>query len=316
MVRTTQIEESLPPVAVLPILTVAERRALIAGLRRSFRLDWRGIHGIGHWIRVRRTGLLLARHAGADPLVVELFALLHDACRHDDRRDLRHGPRAALLLDACCDEGLLVVTPEQRRDLREALAEHSTGSATGRSVTVMVCFDADRLDLARLKIRPDPARLGTATAQDPRVIAWAWAQAHGLRADWPLPLPGPQRVDGMPEWCLQEATAAPRAHPQGDLQTVIQLFDLASSQGAAAMPLAQALRQLWTRFEQSGVTIAPDLTHGRPAWWLDADGFRRHLNRMLRHQRDPDMRAAIARAIASVPAQLPRPPGDLRPRLP
>ena len=59
-------------------------RDLIIFLRREFRLDWRGIHGAGHWARVRYNGLSLARQTGANPHVVESFAFLHDARRLHD----------------------------------------------------------------------------------------------------------------------------------------------------------------------------------------------------------------------------------------
>ena len=41
--------------------------------RSEFRLDWHGIHGAGHWARVRHNGLMLAAHTGANPRVVEYF---------------------------------------------------------------------------------------------------------------------------------------------------------------------------------------------------------------------------------------------------
>lgn len=59
---------------------------LIEVLRGRFRLDWKGIHGASHWSRVRQSGLLPAERIGpaVNVRVVELFAFLHDSCRHDD----------------------------------------------------------------------------------------------------------------------------------------------------------------------------------------------------------------------------------------
>ena len=62
--------------------------------------------------------------------------------------------------------GLLVV----------ACQGHSDGQ-THEDVTVSTCWDADRLDLGRVGIRPDPRRLCTAAARDPALIQWAFARS-------------------------------------------------------------------------------------------------------------------------------------------
>ena len=48
-------------------------------MRQHFRLEWRGIHGVPHWGRVRWNGLAMARVNGAREDVVELFAFLTTA---------------------------------------------------------------------------------------------------------------------------------------------------------------------------------------------------------------------------------------------
>jgi len=56
------------------------------------------IHGPTHWAGVAAAGLcLLDTTPGADPLVVMLFALLHDSMRETDGPDPEHGARAAKL---------------------------------------------------------------------------------------------------------------------------------------------------------------------------------------------------------------------------
>jgi uncharacterized protein len=40
-------------------------------------------------------------------------------------------------------------------------------------ITIQTCWDADRLDLGRVGIVPDPARLCTVAARDPDLIRWA-----------------------------------------------------------------------------------------------------------------------------------------------
>jgi uncharacterized protein len=37
------------------------RRAVLLVVREQFRLEWRGIHGVSHWARVRWNGLAMAR---------------------------------------------------------------------------------------------------------------------------------------------------------------------------------------------------------------------------------------------------------------
>jgi uncharacterized protein len=63
--------------------------------KQRFVMDIHGIHGVAHWQRVRENGLRIAEQSGANPLIVELFAFLHDCCRKDDGTDPGHGERAA-----------------------------------------------------------------------------------------------------------------------------------------------------------------------------------------------------------------------------
>jgi uncharacterized protein len=152
---------------------------LIGFLRRRYRLDSRGIHGAGHWIRVRANGLRLAPLTGADATVVELFAVLHDICREDDGYDREHGPRSAELVLEIRDD-LLAISREQAELLSFACRYHTYGG-TQADVTVQTCWDADRLDLGRVGIRPDPRYLCTAAARRTEVIEWAYARSLGSR---------------------------------------------------------------------------------------------------------------------------------------
>lgn len=130
-----------------------------------------GIHGLPHWERVRDNGRRLAASTGADPVVVEYFAALHDACRHNDNHDLRHGPRAAELVRRL-DPSLLPLDADRLDTLAEACRTHTSGTTTD-DPTIATCWDADRLDLLRVGTRPDPKYLVTEAARDPAVIEWA-----------------------------------------------------------------------------------------------------------------------------------------------
>lgn len=131
--------------------------------RGQFRLDWAGIHGAGHWARVRRNGLKLAEVEGASPRVVEYFAFTHDLCRHDDFMDPAHGRRAARLARKL-NGRLFHLEDDELELLTEACSYHSEGF-TKADITVQCCWDADRLDLTRLGITVDPRRLCTRTAR-------------------------------------------------------------------------------------------------------------------------------------------------------
>lgn len=119
----------------------------------------RGAHGIVHWDRVYNFGQLLLT-PDVNPLVVGLFAYLHDFCRENDGEDLQHGPRAAEIIDTLRETLLEDVSDEDIDLLKEACRLHTVVDNTGNP-TIDACFDADRLDLGRVGIIPDPARLAT-----------------------------------------------------------------------------------------------------------------------------------------------------------
>lgn len=136
-----------------------------------------GIHGISHWRRVRDNGLKLASMTGADKMVVECFAFLHDSCREDEGLDHGHGARAAEFIGAI--RGLLGLTDIQFGLLHEACRDHSEGRVEA-DITVMTCWNADRLDLGRVGIRLSQRCLCTAQAKDPKLMEWASLRAQAL----------------------------------------------------------------------------------------------------------------------------------------
>jgi O-acetyl-ADP-ribose deacetylase (regulator of RNase III) len=136
---------------------------LIEAIRAQYRLNWLGIHGVRHWAQVRKVGLQLTEMTGARHDVVELFAFLHDSCRHGDGHDPDHGWRAVVFarqLRGNCftldDEGFAL--------LCEAMESHTNGLMDA-DVTVQTCWDADRLDLIRIDIQPEAERLCTDAAR-------------------------------------------------------------------------------------------------------------------------------------------------------
>ena len=148
---------------------------LIRFAKREFQLDWHGIHGAPHWSRVRHNGLILAELTGANSRVIEYFAFIHDMGRENDSHDPEHGYRAASIAQKIAGD-LIEVTDQELALLMEACSGHSDGHLMA-DVTVMTCWDADRLDLGRVGIKPDPHRLCNEPARDSRLIEAAYARS-------------------------------------------------------------------------------------------------------------------------------------------
>lgn len=136
------------------------------------------IHGESHWQRVAAAGLtLLPESPGADPALVFLFALFHDSMRLNDNYDPLHGPRGAALARELRGEAFDLEDAEMSL-LAFACEEHTNGGI-GSDPTVGVCWDADRLNLWRVGIIPDPRFLSTEAARSEERIGWA----HGLQQE-------------------------------------------------------------------------------------------------------------------------------------
>jgi len=121
------------------------------------------IHGPDHWARVERNGLYLAEQCGADPAIVRLFAVFHDAARVNEGFDPGHGGRGADLARSMASELSFLSEPDLER-LYFACTWH-TERTHHEDVTVGACWDADRLDLGRVGIRPRADHLNTDAAR-------------------------------------------------------------------------------------------------------------------------------------------------------
>lgn len=146
-------------------------------LVESHSLGHDGFHGKDHWLRVLHNAREIAGATGANLRVLELFAILHDSRRENENHDPEHGQRAAAY--AIKLRGKWFDLADDEMDLlMEACRFHSDG-ITEAHPTVQACWDADRLDLGRVGVRPDPLYLCTAYAQRPDVIEAAY-----LRSIW------------------------------------------------------------------------------------------------------------------------------------
>jgi uncharacterized protein len=160
--------------------------AIVDAILCGYALPMRGLHGVVHWARVLENGLRIADANGADREVVTLFALFHDARRVNEDVDDDHGLRGGELARSL--RGELVHLDDDHFDLLfEACRLHTDGLTDGDR-TLLACWDADRLDLGRVGIKPDPWRLGTKAGRN--LVEWAhvraleWYEPAAVLASW------------------------------------------------------------------------------------------------------------------------------------
>ena len=146
-------------------------KRLIEKILDGYALNPLGMHGLPHWGRVLETGLRLAGVTGADPRIVELFAVFHDSRRINDHVDKGHGRRGADLARRLRGE-YFEINDEDFELLVGACDRHTDGQ-TQANVTVQTCWDSDRLDLWRAGITPHTDYLCTDAAKDRNIIEWA-----------------------------------------------------------------------------------------------------------------------------------------------
>ncbi len=139
-----------------------DRSGLVALIKREFKLNWHGVHGANHWARVLYHGKTIGTIRKADLLVIELFGFLHDSCRFNEDRDLLHGTRAAEFAHGIHGT-FFQLTPKQLDTLCYAMKHHSGGEVSTNK-TIQTCWDADRLDLGRVRIIPSPQYLSKQAA--------------------------------------------------------------------------------------------------------------------------------------------------------
>ncbi len=164
-------------------------KELIRTLVQQYQLSLDGVHGISHWARVFENGCRIAQVTQANIEVVQLFALLHDTKRTHDWNDPDHGCRAADYVESLRNASLFKLSDENFDLLYTACAYHADGLKDG-DITVQTCWDADRLDLARAGITPDPTKLCTSAAKALDMRNWAndravkWMMPEFVRTEW------------------------------------------------------------------------------------------------------------------------------------
>lgn len=139
------------------LLNKLDRQQLIDYVAKDWKLD--STHGLSHWLRVEKNGIMLSTPE-VNPYIVTAFAFLHDSCRVDNGYDVKHGVRALTKIDEIRHTILKNFTDEEIERLKTACKYHTTKDRTD-DMTVNVCFDADRLDLPRVGIIPDPKKMAS-----------------------------------------------------------------------------------------------------------------------------------------------------------
>ncbi len=190
---TPEIEaNSVPGVPSPP----KDARGIVDAALASYRGDGEMLHGPEHWRLVAAAGArLLDRTPGADPLVVFAFSVLHDSARIFEGHDQWHGWRAATFARGLFGGGELL-SEGQLEVLANALEHHDEGE-TSEDPTTGVCWDADRLNLWRIGVEPDPELLSTEAARDSETITWARSlQDEACSWDGVIELYGMQTAKG------------------------------------------------------------------------------------------------------------------------
>ena len=130
-----------------------------AALVPEFALSDHRLHGPPHWRRVESNALEIAEHSGADKTVVRLFAVFHDVKRETNGYDPEHGYRAAEF--ALERHGELFTIPEVSLQLLLVACRLHNDGQTSDCATIGTCWDADRLDLPRVGMRPEVKYMST-----------------------------------------------------------------------------------------------------------------------------------------------------------
>jgi len=149
-----------------------DRTGLLKAIIAQFRINQHGAHGTSHWARVLKHGMTIGSAVGADLLVVELFAFLHDSQRENEYTDRDHGLRAADYA-RWLNRTYFSLTPDQMEKLSTAMAGHSQGQIHV-DPTIQTCWDADRLDLGRVGTKPKAKYLSIEGAKHIKT-AYAWS---------------------------------------------------------------------------------------------------------------------------------------------
>ncbi len=126
-------------------------------------------HGIYHWARVIQNGRLIAEQNKANINVIIAFAFFHDCQRMNEESDPDHGLRGGTYMLKF--ENQLNLSKEEISKVFEACEGH-TDIIHHHDKDISTCWDADRLDLMRVGIYPNPQKLNNEAAKNAGLISY------------------------------------------------------------------------------------------------------------------------------------------------
>lgn len=139
---------------------------MLDSAKSQFVLKPNSDHGPAHWEKVERNVLCLSEGMSAeDILTCRLFAIFHDCKRENEMDDPEHGLRASQFVHEAHPHLVDKIGQERVLKLMYACEHHNTGSTEDDPI-VGTCWDADRLDLIRVGIVPNPKLMSTGRGYD------------------------------------------------------------------------------------------------------------------------------------------------------
>jgi len=140
--------------------------SLVCQIKKDTNMWKSTIHGLQHWEDVEKNGFFLARDKKVNLKIISYFSYLHDCCRENENDDPQHGPRAATY--AKKHRNIFDLNDHDFKILIRAVSGHTFADPSTKidfDQIISICWDADRLDLIRIGIKPDPKRLFTEEAR-------------------------------------------------------------------------------------------------------------------------------------------------------
>ena len=106
--------------------------------------------------------------------------MIHDSMRFNEGQEPGHGARAAKYAFSLWENKWFDINVDQMNLLYRACQFHTGGTGEQESnITVLICWDLDRLDLGRVGIKPKPEKLCTDVARSNEMMEWAHFRRYG-----------------------------------------------------------------------------------------------------------------------------------------
>ena len=138
-------------------------------VKKEFKLDLYGIHGINHWERVFLNTQKLSKYYNIESDVFELFSILHDSQRVDEYADLEHGKRAKKFIENLIEMGMIKLDKKDQDRLLYACENHTKPNKKHKlygDLIVQICLDSDKMNIGRVGVVPNEKYFLTSYAKE------------------------------------------------------------------------------------------------------------------------------------------------------